>query len=103
MSTLIQNPASAVNQVRKRDGRTVPFTQDRINHAIEMAFRAEIGVPYPDPIAATVSNRIQEIGSLVTEAVATLVDDDGAATVEAIQDEVERQLMAAGAFQVARR
>lgn len=103
MSTLIQNPASAVNQVRKRDGRTVPFTQDRINHAIEMAFRAEIGVPYPDPIAATVSNRIQEIGSLVTEAVATLVDDDGAATVEAIQDEVERQLMAAGAFRVARR
>jgi len=103
MSSVIQNPASTVVQVRKRDGRMVPFTQDRINHAIEMAFRAEIGVPYPDPIAATVSVRIQEIGSLVTEAVATLVDDDGAATVEAIQDEVERQLMAAGAFQVARR
>ena len=33
-----------VLSVRKRDGRTVPFDRGRIAHAIEMAFRAGVGV-----------------------------------------------------------
>ncbi|HWV24184.1 MAG TPA: ribonucleoside-diphosphate reductase subunit alpha, partial [Thermomicrobiales bacterium] len=61
------------------------------------------GVPYPDPIAASVATRIETIASAVTDATSVLVDAEGAAPVEAIQDEVERQLMAAGAYQVARR
>lgn len=103
MATLISSPVTVVTEVRKRDGRVVTFTRERIAHAIEMAFRAEIGVPYPDPIASSVDARIQDIASAATTAVGALVDSDGAAPVEAIQDEVERQLMAAGAFQVARR
>ena len=51
--------------VRKRDGRTVPFDRGRIAHAIEMAFRAEIGVPYPDPIAAQVAARIDSVTAAV--------------------------------------
>jgi ribonucleoside-diphosphate reductase alpha chain len=88
--------------VRKRDGRTVPFDRGRIAHAIEMAFRAEIGAPYPDPIATQMAARI----TAVTEAVVRALpgaNDGESSTVEEIQDEVERQLMAAGAYAVARR
>jgi ribonucleoside-diphosphate reductase alpha chain len=92
-----------VNSVRKRDGRIAPFDRDRIAHAIEMAFRAEIGVPYPDPIASAVVDRIEQIAGAVVDQLPPLRDDEGAAAVEEIQDEVERQLMAAGAFAVARR
>ena len=38
--------------VRKRDGRLAPFDRSRIAHAVEMAVRAELGCPFPDPIAA---------------------------------------------------
>ena len=38
--------------VRKRDGRLAPFDRSRIAHAVEMAVRAELGCPYPDPIAS---------------------------------------------------
>ncbi len=47
--------------VRKRDGRTVSFDRGRIAHAIEMAYRAEIGVPYPDPISSQVAGRIDSV------------------------------------------
>jgi ribonucleoside-diphosphate reductase alpha chain len=89
-----------VLSVRKRDGRSVPFDRGRIAHAIEMAFRAEIGVPYPDPITAQVANRINAVTDAV---VRSLGADEESSTVEEIQDEVERQLMAAGAYSVARR
>ncbi len=92
-----------VISVRKRDGRTVAFDRGRIAHAIEMAYRAEIGVPYPDPIAAQVAGRIDAVTSAVIKALAPTADSDDSSTVEEIQDEVERQLMAAGAYSVARR
>ena len=89
-----------VLSVRKRDGRTVSFDRGRIAHAIEMAYRAEIGIPYPDPIAAQVAGRIAAVTDAVIKA---LPSADDSSTVEEIQDEVERQLMAAGAYAVARR
>ncbi|MEJ7839630.1 MAG: ATP cone domain-containing protein, partial [Thermomicrobiales bacterium] len=89
--------------VRKRDGRSVPFDRHRIAHAIEMAFRAEIGIPYPDMISATVANRIDAVTDSVIAAMPALAQPGEAATVEDIQDEVERQLMATGAYAVARR
>src|SRR5680860_1284116 len=89
-----------VLSVRKRDGRTVSFDRGRIAHAIEMAYRAEIGIPYPDPIAAPVAGRIAAVTDAVIRA---LPSADDSSTVEEIQDEVERQLMAAGAYAVARR
>lgn len=89
--------------VRKRDGREVSFDHRRIAHAIEMAFRAEMGIPYPDPISTSFANRITEVTDAVVNSIPAIADDAHAATVEAIQDEVERQLMAAGAYSVARR
>jgi ribonucleoside-diphosphate reductase alpha chain len=88
--------------VVKRDGREVPFDRSRIAHAIEMAFRAEVRSPFPDPLPAEAHGRIEALTAAV---VATLARDNGAiaASVEEIQDEVERQLMAAGAYAVARR
>lgn len=88
-------------QVRKRDGRVVGFDSGRISHAIEMAFRAEIGCPFPDPLLIDVVKRID----LLTANVVSTVRSPHSAfvDVEAIQDEVERQLMAAGAYSVARR
>lgn len=89
--------------VRKRDGREVSFDHRRIAHAIEMAFRAEMGIPYPDPISTSFASRITEVTDAVVNSIPAIADHAQAATVEAIQDEVERQLMAAGAYSVARR
>ncbi|MGC4107299.1 MAG: ribonucleoside-diphosphate reductase subunit alpha [Thermomicrobiales bacterium] len=89
--------------VRKRDGREVSFDHRRIAHAIEMAFRAEMGIPYPDPISTSFANRITEVTDAVVNSIPAIADEAHAATVEAIQDEVERQLMATGAYSVARR
>jgi ribonucleoside-diphosphate reductase alpha chain len=87
--------------VVKRDGRTVPYDRFRIAHAIEMAFRAESGAPYPDPLDATICDAVES----VTDVVETALIGAGieAAPIETIQDEVERTLMAAGHFSVARR
>lgn len=91
-------------RVTKRDGRDVPFDRGRISHAIEMAFRAETGVPYPDPISDSVLQRIASITDSVISSINGASEDAGDAIgVEQIQDEVERQLMIAGAFGVARR
>jgi ribonucleoside-diphosphate reductase alpha chain len=90
--------------VIKRDGREVSFDRSRISHAIEMAFRAEAGVPYPDPISESVLQRITAITDSVVDSVqdSSEIEQD-AVDVERIQDEVERQLMIAGAYGVARR
>ncbi|HEU0165328.1 MAG TPA: ribonucleoside-diphosphate reductase subunit alpha [Thermomicrobiales bacterium] len=105
--TLSDSAADAVNAdnliVRKRDGREVSFDHARISHAIEMAFRAEMGIPYPDPIASTFAERIRAVTDAVVASLPAVADHGNAATVEEIQDEVERQLMATGAYSVARR
>ena len=89
--------------VRKRDGRLAPFDRSRIAHAVEMAVRAELGVPFPDPIAAVTATQVDAIVNTVLAALPLVAEGEVVATVEAIQDEVERALMAAGAFAVARR
>ena len=87
--------------VAKRDGRLVDFDASRIRHAIEMAFRAEVGCPYPDALSSDVDDQVRR----VTDAVVGRLQGRGAGTlhIEEIQDEVERQLMAAGHYTVARR
>ncbi|MCA9859551.1 MAG: hypothetical protein KC438_07510, partial [Thermomicrobiales bacterium] len=95
-------PGMLATEVVKRDGRSVPADPMRIVTAIEMAFRAEIGAPYPDPLPTAIHERTEAIA---TEVVQALNQDHGASAidVETIQDEVERQLMAAGAFGIAKR
>ena len=80
-----------------------PFDRSRIAHAVEMAVRAELGIPFPDPIAAVTAAQVDAIVTTVLAALPAVDEGEVVATVEAIQDEVERALMAAGAFAVARR
>ena len=90
-----------VQSVTKRDGRLVDFDASRIRHAVEMAFRAEVGCPYPDALASDVDEQVGRVAGVV---VARLTTCDAATLhIEQIQDEVERELMAAGHFTVARR
>src|SRR5829696_2178425 len=89
--------------VRKRDGRVAPFDRSRIAHAVEMAVRAELGIPFPDPIAAVTAAQVDATVGTVLAVLPVVDEGEVVATVEAIQDEVERALMAAGAFAVARR
>src|SRR4029079_8866081 len=82
--------------VRKRDGRVVPFDRSRIAHAIEMAVRAELGCPFPDPIAAVAARQVETIVDHVFAALPDVPEGEVVGAVEEIQDEVERALMAAG-------
>lgn len=94
---------TGVQSVKKRDGRVAPYTRDRIAHAIEMAWRAELGVPFPDAIGAVEVNRIEAVADAVEAELPGIADAENSVDVEAIQDIVERQLMVAGAHTVARR
>jgi len=91
---------ASLDFVVKRDGRTVPYDRTRIAHAIEMAFRAELGIPYPDALAVGTHERVEMIARCVEQGLAAA---DGVIGIEMVQDEVERQLMAAREYAVARR
>ena len=87
-------------QVTKRDGRLVDFDPSRIRHAVEMAFRAEAARPYPDPLPAELDAQVGAVADAVVQPAAAA---SAALHVEQIQDAVERALMAAGHYAVARR
>ncbi|MFT4038997.1 MAG: ribonucleoside-diphosphate reductase subunit alpha [Thermomicrobiales bacterium] len=89
--------------VRKRDGRLAPFDRSRIAHAVEMAVRAELGCPFPDPIASAAAKQVDAVVDKVLAGLPTVPEGEVVTSVEELQDEVERGLMAAGAFAVARR
>jgi ribonucleoside-diphosphate reductase alpha chain len=94
-----------VARVIKRDGRTVAYDRSRIAHAIEMAFRAEAACPYPDALDAAIDSAIEVVAGAVEDVLAHEHEHepDAAVHIERIQDEVERQLMTAGHYAVARR
>ncbi len=89
--------------VKKRDGRLVSFDAELIIRAIEKAFCAEFEFSDPAKLSVDLRKQIEQITSIV---VATVLAQSKAATgvsVEQIQDEVERELMRAEHFSVARR
>ena len=69
---------------------------------IEMAFRAEARVPYPDAFDARYFDDIERVTDAV-ELVLSTHPPDAALPIESIQDEVERALMDGGHYAVARR
>jgi ribonucleoside-diphosphate reductase alpha chain len=95
-------PSPPLASVVKRDGRLVPYDRSRIAHAIEMAFRAEAKVPYPDAFDAEQYDAIERVTDAVELVLATH-PRDAALPIETIQDEVERALMDGGHYAVARR
>ena len=96
------DPAAVV--VRKRDGRPAPFDVDRIQRAIEMAFRASYQIPSPDALGERVLLQVERITAEVAGEVGLAFESRGAAEVdvEQVQDWVETHLMQAGEFRVAR-
>ena len=93
---------SVLTAVVKRDGRTVPYDRSRIAHAIEMAFRAEAKVPYPDAFDSHYCDDIERVTDAVELVLATH-QRDVSTPIEMVQDEVERALMDGGYYAVARR
>lgn len=89
----------AEQMVVKRNGTRVPWDGERIERAIAAAFRAELGVSGPRSLPEDAQHRL----AAVTQVVCAALADSAELHVEQIQDEVERQLMAAGEHRVARR
>jgi len=81
-----------ISRIKKRDGRIVPFETDKIAQAIFKAARAVGGKDY---------NAAKELADKVIE-IAQYVDDDEIATVEGIQDLVEKVLVKNGHYKTAK-
>ncbi len=85
--------------VRKRDGSLDTFDGERIRVAVEKAYRAEGGLDGDAPLPAPVAEAVGRVAGGVIAWSAAQPE----ISVEAIQDEVEKVLMATGAHGVARR
>ena len=99
LPTSVQAGAGADLTVRKRDGRVVAFDGERIRLAIQKAYQAEYGVAVAEQLPAEVLARLGE----VADGVIRWCHLQPEFCVEQIQDEVERALMRAGEYAVARR
>ena len=89
--------------VRKRDGRVLSFDAKLIESAIAKAFCAEKGLKDPSLLDQELLNEIGQITAEVLNVVKDDAESNAGVTVEHIQDTVERQLMKAEYFSVARR
>lgn len=81
-----------ITQIKKRDGRVVPFEKEKITKAIWKAAQAVGGKDYDTAEALT--EKVVEI--------AQYVDEDEIATVEGIQDLVEKVLVKNGHYKTAK-
>ncbi len=81
-----------ISKIKKRDGRVVSFEKDKIAQAIFKAAKAVGGRDYQ--VALELADKVVEI--------AQYVDDDEIATVEGIQDLVEKVLVKHGHYKTAK-
>jgi len=89
--------------VKKRDGRVVSFDPQLIARAVQKAFCAEQGLNEASELDAALLEQIDQITADVVETVQSKASTDAGVSVEQVQDMVERQLMKAEYFSVARR
>ena len=88
-------------KVLRRDGKTaVRFNPMKIASAVERAFRASFKIEgqTPSEVIANVNTLTNNVVARIVEIAATGAQVD----IETIQDEVERQMMAGGYYQVAK-
>lgn len=81
-------------QIRKRNGDIVPWNTEKIRRAVLAAFESVL-LPAQDP-------RIDAVTAAVEQQVRADTAAGGDPSVEAVQDLVERELMAAGCYEVAK-
>ncbi len=84
---------SVITTIIKRDGRSVPFTSDKIEQAVLKAFQASGSAKGPET-AKGIANQVEEY----------LASDEtiGTPTVEQVQDAVEQALIASGFVRTAK-
>ena len=82
--------------VVKRDGMLVPFRRDRVQRAIELAFRATNEIPENDPLPKAIFQEVKRVTDQVVEACFEQARSGACLTVEGIQDVVEQQLLEGG-------
>jgi ribonucleoside-diphosphate reductase alpha chain len=96
-------PDQQTMHVRKRDGRLVSFDVNLIVQAISKAFCAEFKLTEVTDLADELKVEIENISQTVARHVKEKSETPEGVTVEQIQDAVERELMRAQHFSVARR
>ncbi|MCO6429340.1 MAG: ribonucleoside-diphosphate reductase subunit alpha [Deltaproteobacteria bacterium] len=88
-------------KVLRRDGKTfVRFNPMKIASAIERAFRASLKVDGPSP--QEIINAVNLLTNKVVSKAVERAKSGATIEIELIQDEVERQMMAEGFYQVAK-
>ena len=103
LGTIQHNLTSAKHlHVKKRDGRSVPFDEQRIADAIEKAFRAAYEIPDSQELDSTKQEHIQRVLQSVLVEVLHGMEQGQELEVERVQDTVEETLMRHGHFAVAK-
>lgn len=97
------NRMGGIIAVVKRNGFLVPFRRERIQHAVEAAFRATKGIAGSEPLPAEVHTASITVTEAIVAEALNRAANGNALSVEGIQDIVEMKLMEEGHFEVARR
>ncbi len=88
--------------VVKRSGSLVPFRQERIEQALDAAFRDTKKIDKEQLLAPDIQEAISQVSTLVLIDLYHLCTSGAALTVEGIQDQVEICLMKTGHHDIAR-
>ena len=88
--------------VRKRDGRVVPFEGSLITRAISNAFRAELNLAETQPLEEATLEEIARMAESIISEMGPLATAGDGIGVEKVQDLVEMELMRRGHYRVAR-
>ena len=89
--------------VRKRDGRVVPFESSLVARAISNAFRAELNLADSQPLEEAALEEIARMTENIVSEMSPLASAGDGIEVEKVQDLVEMELMRRGHYRIARR
>lgn len=89
--------------VRKRDGRVVPFESSLVARAISNAFRAELNLADSQPLEEATLEEIARMTENIVSEMSPLASAGDGIEVEKVQDFVEMELMRRGHYRIARR
>lgn len=88
--------------VVKRNGAIVPFRKERIQRALEAAFRDTKKVDAASPLPESLQHAIEEVTDMLLAQLIGMAAKGASLSVEGIQDQVEVMLMKAGHLDVAK-
>ena len=101
MTSLVEKKSEGYT-IAKRDGRLVPFRRERIQSALEAAFRDTKKIEADQPLVEHLVYLIKKIVDLIEEEAVEHTSGGSVLTVEDIQDIVEKKLMETDCHDVVR-